>query len=144
VTFPADLDDDLAPVAQFFVQQPDGLKHWAEIDRQAAFLKMMRFSAPRVEVWANANAGKRAVWVARKEGIRSGVFDLSIAWMNGLTAYIEFKGYDKSGRPGKLSQNQIEFGNRLTELGYPVACFFCPHAAIDWLREQGFPVRITT
>lgn len=136
----ADLDCDLYPTPQFPHEAPDQRKDWTEIDRQAAFLRVMRTAAPRLLVFANANAGKRNPRQAVKEGIRAGVFDVSVIWTERRTAFIEFKGYTKAGRAGSLSVPQIEFGNRLVELGVPCAMFFSPYNAIKWLREQGFPI----
>lgn len=134
------LETSLNPEPTFFVQAPDRRKDWAEIDRQATFFNVLRYSAPRLLVFANANAGKRNPRLAKKEGIRSGVFDVAVLWKPPLSAWVEFKGYDGRGRAGKLSDNQITFGNRCVELGIPCACFFDPYDAADWLREQGFPI----
>lgn len=134
------LETPLVATPAFYVQTPDGRRDWSEIDRQATLFRVMRMSAPRVAIEANANAGKRNPAKARKEGIRAGVFDVSVRFRAPLAAWIEMKGYDARGKAGALSQDQIEWGNRQTELGWPVACFFCPYAAADWLREQGFPV----
>lgn len=136
----ADLDEPLIPEPQFYVEPPDGMKHWPEIDRQSTFFKLLRYAGPRVHAFANANAGKRNPRKAKAEGIKSGVFDVTCQFKLPLIAYTEFKGYDGRGRPGKLSDNQIRFGNRLVELGIPCACFFSPQAAINWLRELGFPI----
>lgn len=134
------LETTLHPVPTFFVQAPDGRKDWTELQRQGTFLALMKRAAPRLLVYPNANAGKRNPSKARAEGIRSGVFDLTIVWQRSKIAYLEFKGYTSGGRPGALSDNQIEFGNRLVELDVPCACFFDPYAAANWLRELGFPV----
>jgi len=69
------------------------------------------------------------------------VFDTQWAWQHPLTAWIELKGYDASGRAGKLSQEQIDWGNTMVRLGHHVACFFDPYAAVAWLRDRGFPIR---
>lgn len=135
----ADLETSLAPVPEFRVQPPDGKRQWREIDRQVTFRRLMRETAPRVMVEANANAGKRNPATARKEGICAGVFDMTVAFRAPLIAWVEFKGY-AGGRPGKLSDAQVDWGNRRHQLGYPVACFFDPYAAVEWLREQGFPI----
>lgn len=135
-----DLESSLSPAPQFPVQEPDGRRDWAEIDRQATFLSLMRTAAPRVMIRANANAGKRNPRQARREGIKSGVFDLSLFWRAPQIALIEFKGYDGRGRAGKLSRNQIEFGNSCAGLGIPVACFFDPYDAAEWCKSVGFPV----
>lgn len=136
----ADLAEDLNPEPAFYVQAPDGRKDWPELKRQGAFLKLMRAAAPRVLVYPNVNAGKRNPVRARAEGIRAGVFDLTILWRRNLIAYIELKGYTAAGRSGQLSDEQIRFGNRLVELDVPCACFFDPYDAVEWLRECGFPV----
>ena len=134
------LESPLDAPPRFFVQAPDGRRDWPEIDRQATLFNVMRMAAPRVMGEAIPNAGKRNPWKARKEGIRAGVFDTTWRFRYPLSAHIEMKGYDAKGRPGKLSEEQIRWGNRMVELGHPVACFFCPYAAAEWLREQGFPV----
>jgi len=136
----ASLESTLDPEPLFPTEAPDGRKDWTELSRQVEFRGLMRNLAPQVLVFANANAGKRNPAQARREGILGGVFDLSIEWKDGLHAYVEFKGYSKAGRAGKLATTQIEFGNRLVELGVPCAQFFSPMSAVDWLREQGFPI----
>lgn len=138
------LDIDDAPLKEnplFLVEEPDGKRNWPEIDRQATLFSLMRQLAPKVKGWATANAGKRNPFKAKKEGILGGVFDTEWVEMPPLHAWVELKGYDASGRPGKLSAAQIEWGNAMHKRGYPVACFFDPYCAADWLREQGFSVR---
>lgn len=133
-------DEPLTEAPLFYCEAPDCRKDWPEIDRQVTFFNLMRHAAPGVAVWATANAGKRNPMQARREGIKSGVFDVQCVADRPLLALIEFKGYDARGRPGKLSDNQIRFGNRMHRYSVPVACFFSPHRAVDWLREHGFPV----
>ncbi len=137
----ADLESELRPAPEFFVQAPDGRRDWPEIERQATLFRLMHLAAPRVLGFAIPNAGKRNGFNARREGIMAGVFDTSWQWTQQRTAWVEMKGYDARGRAGSLSTSQIEWGNRMLELGHHVACFFDPHAAVDWLRERGFPVR---
>lgn len=125
---------DLKPL--FPVEKPDGRRDWAEADRQATFRGRLRMVAPSLMVFANANAGKRARHQATKEGVRAGVFDVTVA--SGtvgprFAAWPEFKGY-AGGRPGALSTAQIEWGNAMWRAGHPVACFFCPDAAVEWIR----------
>ena len=133
-----DEQDDLRrPVPLFPVEPPDGRRDWAEADRQATFRGRLRVMAPSLMVFANANAGKRARIQAIKEGITAGVFDLTIA--SGtigprFAAWLEMKGYDSRGRPGTLSHAQIDWGNRMWRAGHPVACFFDPDAAVEWVR----------
>lgn len=133
------LESDLYPSPEFFVADPDGRRDWSELARQATLFRLMHAAAPRVFGFAIPNAGKRNPSQARREGIVSGLPDTQWVW-RGVTAFIEMKGFDKRGRPGQLSNAQIEAGNRLHQLGYPVACFFCPYAAVEWLRGLGFPI----
>lgn len=135
------LETPLSPTPRFPVQAPDGRKDWPEIKRQAEFLRLVHVLGPRILVHAIPNAGKRSRYTARKEGIMAGVFDVRCEWQAPLTAVIEFKGYDARGRAGQLSDAQVEYGNRMVELGHNAACFFCPVAAVDWLRGLGFPLR---
>lgn len=118
-----------------------GLKKLPEIDRQRQFINLMRALAPGVMLFANGNAGKRNPARARKEGVTAGVFDMTACWKPRRTAYLEFKGFDKSGRAGKLSRPQIDWGNAMHRLGHDVACFYDPFHALDWLRQFGCPVR---
>ena len=134
------LETPLAPFPRFYVEAPDGRKDWAELDRQAALFAAMHRLAPRVLGYAIPNAGKRNPGKARREGIMAGVFDTRWEWRAPLTAVIEIKGYDARGRPGKLSAAQIDYGNRMHDLGHHVACFFDPLAAVNWMRELGFPI----
>lgn len=136
----AELESGLHDAPRFHVEAPDGRREWTEIERQVTFRRLMATAAPRLLVFANANAGKRNPRQAKREGILGGVFDLTILWRRQAIAYVEFKGYDARGRAGKLSQAQIDFGNRLADMDVPCACFFSPYSAIDWLREQGFPI----
>lgn len=135
-----EFESDLDPRPEFFVQAPDGRRDWSELKRQATLFRVMRHHGPRVRGHAVPNAGKRNPQQAIREGIKSGVFDTSWAWRRPLVAWIELKGYDKRGQPGSLSRQQIEWGNSMHALGYPVACFFDPYDAANWLRELGFPV----
>lgn len=135
----AALESPLSPSPRFFVEAPDGRKDWSELNRQATFFKLMRTLGPRCAVFPVPNAGKRAAWKARKEGICAGVFDVCAIFRE--TCWIEFKGYSSAGRPGQLTDAQVEFGNRLIELGQHCACFFSPYSAIDWLRDKAFPIR---
>lgn len=124
----------------FFVEKPDGRRDWPEADRQHALFRFMYGRAPQVMGFAIPNAGKRHPYWATKSGIVAGVFDTAWLGPNGLTAYIELKGYSARGQPGRLSRAQIEWGNSAHRLGIPVACFFAPHAAAEWLRRLGFPM----
>lgn len=147
------LGGELNEAPRFPVEAPDGKRGWTELDRQAVFRQIMRNAAPAVLVYAVPNAGKRNPAQARKEGIMGGVFDLQCWWRDRAPtehnlvpfgtgfAAPEMKGYDSRGRAGRLSQAQIDWGNRMHDMGWPVACFFDPYAAVDWIRSLGAPVR---
>lgn len=146
----AELETPLDAVPLFPVEAPDGRKDLAEIDRQVMFRRYAANLAPRVIVWANANAGRRNPAQARREGVMAGVFDMTCAWdiadstnpaAPQSVCYLEFKGYDKNGRPGKLSRAQIDWGNAMHQRGHKVACFFSGKSAFDWLASLGAPVR---
>lgn len=137
----ADLECDLHPEPKFPVQDPDGRRDWTELQRQTTLFRVVRTAGPKIAGFPIPNAGKRNPLKARREGIVAGVFDT--CWNADhpfMSAWIELKGYDAKGRAGKLSPQQIEWGNRMHLLGKPVACFFCPYAAAEWLRMLGFPI----
>ncbi len=146
------LECTLDPVPVFPVEAPDGRKDLPEIDRQAMFVAWMKKNAPGIEVHANPNAGKRgfkAQATAKKEGIKAGVFDVTVAWdirhstipdARCSVAWPEFKGYDAAGRAGALSKPQIEWGNAMFARGFPVACFFSARSCVAWLRSLGAPI----
>jgi hypothetical protein len=138
-----DMESSLKPVPRFPVEPPDGRKEWKEIDRQATLRKLVRIGGPSILMYANANAGKRNPALAAKEGIMGGVFDLT-AWWNRGSCCPEMKGYDKNGTAGKLSSAQIDWGNRMHDMGWPVACFFDPYNAYDWMQSVGAPLRNIT
>lgn len=136
----AALEAPLRPVPAFPCEAPDGKRDWSEDARCVDFQRLMRTLGPRVFCWHVANEGKRNPQQARKLGIRAGVFDYDLRWLDGLAAFVEFKGY-RQRRAGVLSDQQIEFGNRCVELGIPAAMFFDPLNAVTWLRGLGFPIR---
>lgn len=137
----ADLEQDLATEPLFPVEAPDGRKDWPEIRRQRALINELAMIAPTVFVFAVPNAGKRNPRKAKQEGIMGGVFDLVLCWGGRHVAWVEMKGYTAAGRPGKLSQPQIDWGNRMARLGHDVAMFFTPAACVEWLRGIGCPMR---
>lgn len=147
----ADLESSLDPEPEFPVEQPDGVV-MSELDRQSWLVAYIRKTSPKVTVYANANAAKRGMSAqrqARREGLLAGVPDLTVLWdiadshvPGGPTvAWIEMKGTDAKGRPGKLSAQQIEVANRMHRSGQKVACFFSARSAIRWLRELGCPLK---
>tara|TARA_R110000765_G_scaffold27453_4_gene66646 strand:+ start:668 stop:1111 length:444 start_codon:yes stop_codon:yes gene_type:complete len=141
VTIFDDLEDPPESGPLFFVEAPDGRTQMTEIMRVVAFRKLLRATAgARVLCFPNANAGKRDPRRAAAEGIMAGVADYTVVWSPSQCAFIEFKGYSKAGRPGKLSLAQVEWGNTMHRHGHAVACFFDAAAAVAWLRECGAPV----
>ena len=125
---------------------------WPELARQAAFIAFIRKSQPQLFAYALTNAGKRgpkAIAQAKAEGLIPGVFDTLVCWdvrtgnpdAPATVAWIEWKGFDKTGRPGKLSPAQIEFGNRKHRMGLSVACFYTVKGALQWLASLGAPIR---
>lgn len=147
----AHLESPLREEPEFPVEAPDG-KRLSELERQAWLVSYIRRTSPKVMVYANANAGKRGFGAQRqahKEGLLAGVPDITVVWdiadshvPDGPTvAWIEMKGTDAQGRAGKLSDQQIECGNRLHRSGQKVACFFSAKSAIQWLRSLGCPLK---
>lgn len=138
----ADLESSLHPKPLFPVEAPDGRRDWSEEARQATLFRIVHSAGPKIAGFPIPNAGKRNPLKARREGIVAGVFDT--CWNAEhpfMSAWIELKGYTKAGRRGELSTAQIEWGNRMHMMGKPVACFFDPYAAAEWLRMLGFPMR---
>lgn len=145
------LESPLREEPEFPVEEPDGRKELSELDRQAWVVAYMRRTQPHIVCYATPNAGKRgfkAQAQAKKEGLLAGVFDLTFAWDVQHAAedrpticWAEMKGYDASGRPGQLSNPQIEWGNTMHRKGYAVACFFSAQSVIRWLGELGAPLR---
>ena len=128
----------------FPVEKPDGRKDWSEIARAVDFQRIIRMTGPTVSMFANANCGRRNPRQALREGIKAGVFDYTLAWDGGGICFVELKGYEKSGRAGKLSQSQIDWGNRMHRMGHKVAAFFDPIEAAKFVSSCGAPVREIT
>ena len=128
-------------------------KLWPEEERQAAFIAYLLKTSSKVTARAIRNEGKRGFKEQRsmkRTGLLAGTFDTVIFWdyrdatsddCPRSVASIEFKGFDAKGRPGKLSQPQIEYGNDLFRKGHAVGCFYTAAAALDFLRRLGAPVR---
>lgn len=150
------LESTLAPVPLFPVEAPGkapaDLAMRPELARQKAFIAFLRKRAPLVSAFAIPNAAKRgmkAMNQAQGEGMRTGAFDTCVGWdVDDSTipdaarsiAFCEFKGFSADGRPGKLSNAQIEFGNEWHRKGHAVACFYTASAALSWLRSLGAPI----
>lgn len=132
------LDGSLNPTPRFPVE-PTDKGTASELQRQATFRKMMAVLAPNVLVYANTNGTHIASFAGRakanKEGRTIGCPDITVVWNRGV-AWLEFK----AGK-GAMKPAQIEFCNRLVDMGQHVACFRTPDAAVEWLRGLGVPVR---
>jgi hypothetical protein len=145
------LESPLREAPEFPCEKPDGRKDLPELDRQAWVVAYMRRSQPHIVCYATPNAAKRgfkAQSQAKKEGLLAGVFDLTFCWDvkhaedgRPTICFAEMKGYDASGRVGKLSQEQIDWGNKMHRNGHAVACFFSAQSVIRWLAELGAPLR---
>ena len=136
----ASLESLLNEPPRFYVQPPDGIKDWSEDDRQRAFFSTLHKVAPKVMAHHTKNEGNYNHVAAAKSGVVAGVFDITVYGEFPLAAMIELKGYRKSGKAGDLSQKQIDWGNKMFDRGWPVACFFDPYDALRWLRDRGFPI----
>lgn len=149
-----DLETALHPAPLFYVEPvppSPGLdpRLWPELERQKAFIVYMRRVNPHIITCAIPNAGKRGIKAARQtiaEGLVKGAFDTFIAWQfipdgGPSVTWFEWKGFDARGRAGKLTDSQIEFGNRLHNIGHKCACFYTVGPALDFLRDMGAPLR---
>ena len=142
----------LFPVEPVPAPGPDP-RLWPEIERQKAFITYIRRTSPDLIAFAIPNAGKRSQWAAGKakaEGLLPGAADVCICWdwrkstqddPARSVAFVEIKGFDKNGKPGKLSPSQIAFGNSCFERGIAYGCFYTATAALLWLASLGAPLR---
>lgn len=124
---------------------PEDRAKWPEAYRQAAFVAWIRKNNPDMVVFSIANEAKRSTFAGqrmKRTGLTPGMADIACLWDGGM-AFIEFKGFDKTGRPGKLSAQQVETLNRIHRNGHPVAMFYTAEAARGWLRDLGAPIRGT-
>lgn len=140
----ADLETALDPEPLFLVEKPDGRKTLSEDKRAAMLVKLVHTLAPGVEIAHVRNEGNYNHARAKTLGVVAGFGDFILTWKPRATAFIELKGYTAAGRPGVLSNAQIDWANRKYMQGFPVACFFSPEKALEWLRDQGAPVRQAT
>ena len=109
----------------------------SELAIQTRFRSRMRMLAPAVALVAVPNAAKRgqkALNQARREGAAWGFPDMLCFWKGPGIAAIEFK-----AAKGKLSDNQGEWLDRLTELGIPATVSRDADHAIEFLRSAGAP-----
>jgi hypothetical protein len=108
----------------------------SEIAIQTLFRSRCRIMCPGVSLVAIPNAAKRTQWAAqraKREGLATGFPDM-MALAPGKVAFIEFK-----SDAGRLSDNQSEWIERLIGMGFPCGVFRDADAAVDFLRQHGFP-----
>lgn len=142
----AALETPLDEKPLFYVEQPGkpplDPRTWPEEFRQREFVSYVRRKYPQLVLSSFANEGKRGPRMAAKMkglGLLAGMPDTVVLWDGGM-AFIEWKGWDASGRAGRLSVQQIETCNRIHRNGHAVACLFSARTALEWLREQGAPI----
>lgn len=120
-----------------FPVEPRDKDSAAEVVRQMQFRKLLRDIAPSITSWAVPNAGKRGQWAqqqAKREGMIAGVFDEHYAWDGPTIVMLEWK-----DSTGALSQEQIDWGNRLHRMGFRVASVRSAAFAEALFREWGAP-----
>lgn len=108
----------------------------SEIAIQTLFRGRARMKCPAVRIVAIPNAGKRgqkALNQARQEGAAWGFPDVMCLWAGGV-AFVEFK-----SERGELSDNQSEWLDRLTAMGFPATVSRDPDHALQFLRDAGAP-----
>lgn len=135
----ATLESALYADPLFPVQRPDGLRHLSEEARCKTLVRIVHQLAPQAEIAHVKNEGRHNHAKAKTLGVVAGHSDYIVTWPRCGTAFVEMKGYSAAGRPGELSQAQVDWGNRKFLMGFPVACFFTPEAAFEWLVQQGMP-----
>lgn len=109
----------------------------SEIAIQTLFRSRARILCPAVSIISVPNAAKRTQWAAmqaKREGLATGFPDVLCFWKGPGIAAIEFK-----AAKGKLSDNQAEWLDRLTELGIPATVSRDPDHALAFLRDAGAP-----
>lgn len=110
----------------------------SEIQIQAGFRNRLRYIAPAVSCVAVPNAAKRTQWAAhqaKKEGLSAGFPDVMCIWAGGGICFIEFK-----AEKGRLSDNQREWLDRLTQRGFVAGVARSIDDAVAILSRAGAPV----
>jgi hypothetical protein len=109
----------------------------SEIAIQTLFRSRCRIMCPGVSLVAVPNAAKRSQWAAqraKREGLATGFPDMLAFWNGKGIAAIEFK-----SAKGRLSENQTEWVERLSGMGFPAGVFRDADAALTFLRDLGAP-----
>ncbi len=108
-----------------------------ELVIQTRFRSRVRIQCPAVVVVAVPNAGTRGAAAARqakREGLSAGFPDVICFWAGRGIAAIEFKSAN-----GPISENQQEWLDRLTSMGFPATVARDPDQALAFLRQSGAP-----
>jgi hypothetical protein len=108
----------------------------SEIAIQTLFRSRARMRCPQVRIVAIPNAGKRgqkALNQVNREGAAWGFPDVMCLWRGGV-AFVEFK-----AEKGTVSDNQAEWLDRLSEMGFPATVSRDPDHALEFLRQAGAP-----
>jgi len=108
-----------------------------EISIQVRIRKAIKARLRDCEFVAVPNGTQRTAWTAlnaKREGMKSGFPDGMILWPGGV-AFAEVK-----ARSGALSDNQIDWLNRLTRMGHKAGCFRSVETCLAWLVANGAPV----
>lgn len=110
----------------------------SEIAIQTLFRSRARMLCPAVHIVAvpngthiASNAGRAK---AQREGLSSGFPDCICIWPDGGIAFIEFK-----AKAGRLSENQVDWLDRLVHMGHRVSVRRHPDTALRWLEAIGAP-----
>jgi len=109
----------------------------SELSIQTLFRSRCRILCPGVCLVAVPNGAKRSQWEAqraKREGLAAGFPDILCFWKGPGIAAIEFK-----APKGKLSDNQAEWLDRLTDLGIPATVSRDADHALEFLRQAGAP-----
>lgn len=109
----------------------------SEIQIQTTFRSRCRILCPAVSIVAIPNAAKRTQWAAqraKREGLATGFPDVLCFWKGPGIAAIEFK-----AEKGRLSDNQAEWLDRMTEMGIPATVSRDADHAVEFLRAAGAP-----
>lgn len=109
----------------------------SEIQIVGLFRSRARIQCPAVAIVAVPNAarrGQRAMNQVRKEGMAIGFPDVMCFWPGKGVAAIEFK-----AEKGRLSLNQVEWLQRLNDMGVPAVVSHDPDHALGFLRKAGAP-----
>lgn len=108
-----------------------------ELQIVGLFRSRARIVCPAVSIVAVPNAGRRTRWEARqrvREGMAKGFPDVLCFWKGPGVAAIEFK-----APKGRLSIDQVEWIQRLSDMGVPAIVSRDPDHALEFLRGAGAP-----